>query len=127
MRLSICLSVVVIILLSGCKGVPVEPEMIVYRPVIIMKGEQIDWDNSYWFGTSDIDPNNPDKQTRVPFFEFVFKVDPVATSPEQYGAKVSWGVSVREWGEKNCRAQQDAGPRPERSLPSQPVLGGEAL
>lgn len=98
MLLRISLIALVATSLFGCKSLPEEPEIAICTP-IIGYGE-----TPYAFCVSDINPDDPAKQFRVPLDQFL-KDKPIMTSASDYAKLIKWAEEVKKWGEKNCKAQ----------------------
>ena len=90
-------------LLVGCSGAPTEPEIEVCTPILkkLTDGTP-DFATSYFFCTSDLDPDNTAKQKRVPFIEYI-STRPVTASVDDYAAKNAYRTDVKKWAEKHCR------------------------
>jgi len=82
--------------IASCKGLPEEPEIAICTPIIGYG------DAPYVFCTSDINPDDPAKQFRIPLDQFL-KDKPIMTSAVDYALKIKWAEEVKKWGEKNCK------------------------
>ncbi|HZX13701.1 MAG TPA: hypothetical protein VFF49_04800 [Thermodesulfobacteriota bacterium] len=91
------------LIIIGCKGLPEEPEIAICTPVLnYVEESKIDFESSYVFCVSDINPNDPKKHKKFPFIQFV-EEKPFMVSAVDYTVKIKWAEEVKNWGEKNCK------------------------
>lgn len=101
----ILFSLFVVTSLCACPGMPTEPEISVCIPELSLNADQsVNWETSQVFCVSDMFPDDPAKQHRIRFANFIVQ-KPVMTSVEDYSLKAGWGEKLRQWGNKHCKAQ----------------------
>lgn len=103
MLLRISFASLILSTLIGCAGAPSEPDIEVCTPILKKNTDgSPDFVSSYFFCTSDLNPDDTARQRRVPFVEYI-STRPVTASVEDYAKKNAYKTDVKKWAEKHCR------------------------
>lgn len=90
-------------MLVGCPGQPVEPEISICSLDAVINGDgSINFEESKMFCISDLNPNDPTKEKKIPLIEYL-NGKPIMTKVDDYARKTKWGELLKVWGKAHCK------------------------